>query len=136
MPAPSPIARKAFIGGGSGGLDPALSDFLTDGYLGEARSSSFEVTQDLKRLPDNPCRFVMLSNWNAGDDVALSYSTLSGDNLYENAGDEIYYGFAGTLAAQLFPSQSTGLLPVKNTNLISVRTRNGEVRKLFYTWFY
>lgn len=131
-----PTQPATLVAGNSGGLDPSISDLVYDNYLGEARSSSFDVSETLKRLPDNPCRFVMLSNWNAADDTALSYSGLSGDSLYENAGDEIYYGFFGVIAHQLYPTQTTGLLPVKNTNMISVRTRPGETRKLFFTWFY
>ncbi len=134
MSAPTPRAKKAFIDGQGGGV--AVGDLLQDDYLGEARSSSFDVTEALRRLPDNPCRFVMLCNWNTDDATALNYSALSGDSLYENAGFEILYGFNGVVAHQLFASQTTGLLPVKNTNLISVRTRAGVARKLFFTFFY
>lgn len=111
------------------------NELVAESYLGEARSSSVIATAELQRLPDNPCRFVMLCNWNTDDSTALNYSALSGDNLYENAGFEILYGFNGIVAHQLFASQSTGLLPVKNTNLISFRSRTAD-RALFYTWFY
>ena len=111
--------------------------FYLEDFLGKARSSSFDVAADLRRLPDNPCKFVLLANFNVDEETPLTYTALSADSLYENAGDEIYYGFDGVIAAQLFPSQNSGLLPVNNTNQICLRARPGVgQKKLWYTWFY
>lgn len=78
----------------------------------------------------------MLSNWNASVNIAQTYDALSGDDLYENAGFEIYYGFRGVIAHQLFPSQSSPFLPVSNTNLITVKVREAAAdRYLWFSWF-
>lgn len=107
-----------------------------DGAIGEAYSSSFLCSMALRRLPSNPCKFVLLSNWNASVDIVQSYDALSADDLYENAGFEIYYGFRGVIAHQLFPSQSSPFLPVSNTDQISVKVRQGAAdRYVWFSWF-
>lgn len=115
-----------------GGIDaPRIDD-----SIGDAFSSSFLCTGQLQRLPSNPCRLVLLSNWNVSVDVAQTYDALSTDDLYENAGFEIYYGFRGVIAHQLFPSQSSPFLPVNNTDQISVRVREGAAdRHVWFSWF-
>ena len=115
---------------------PRDASFLNGDLRGEVFAGSVEVTEAGVVLPNNPCRYAMLCNWNTDTAPALSYSALSGDGLYENAGFEFLYGFNGVYIAQLFPSQNTGLLPVKNTNLICARTRPGQTRTLFFAWFY
>lgn len=103
---------------------------------GEVFASSETVTENGIVLPPNPCRYVMLVNWNTDIATALNYTALSANALYEDSGFELMYGFNGVYAAQLFPSQNSGLLPVNNTNKICVRTRAGVTRQLFYAWFY
>jgi hypothetical protein len=115
---------------------PKDASFLNGDLRGEVFAGSVEVTAAGVVLPNNPCRYVMLCNWNTNTAPALNYSALSFDGLYENSGLEFLYGFNGAYVAQLFPSQNSGLLPVKNTNLICVRTRPGQTRTLFYAWFY
>lgn len=128
------VSKKIAALGGSTN-DPM--GFYLENYLGQARSSSFDVSEVIRRLPDNPCKYVLLSNFNVDEETPLTYTALSADSLYENAGDEIYYGFAGVIAAQLFPSQNSGLLPVSNTNQICVRARPAIFqKKLWYTWFW
>ena len=128
---PTPRAKDAFVDSNSSHVN-----YWLDNFYGNVEGGVFDVTEDLKRLPENKCKFVMLCNWNAADDTALTYTALSGDSLYENNGDEIYYGFAGVLVAQLFPSQNSGLLPLNNTNQICVRTRPGNTLKLWYACFW
>lgn len=129
---PTPRAKDTFVRSNQGDLS-----FYLENYFGNAQSGVADVTETLQRLPSNPCRFVLLANWNATDDVALSYTALSGDTLYENAGDEIYYGFGRIVTCQLFPSQNSGLLPVNNTDLICFFNKNGSATsKLYYTWFW
>jgi len=131
MPAPTPTARQAFIG------DRAANDlpwYLQD-YLGIAEGGSLGVGDAIIRLPDNPCRFVMLANWNTTVGSAQTFQALSLNNLYEDSGFEIYYGFGKTLVAQLFPSQNSGLLPVNNTNQICVKARPAAAVQLWYAWF-
>lgn len=130
---PTPRAKDAFVRSANSGD----VQFYLDNYFGNAQSGVADVSSSLQRLPHNPCRFVMLSNWNATPDAALSYTALSGDSLYENAGDEIYYGFGRVVTAQLFPSQNSGLLPVNNTDQICFFNKAGSATsKLYYTWFW
>lgn len=110
---------------------------VNDAMLGEGRSSSFLCTAELQRLPSNPCRLVLLSNWNSTvDSTAPAYDALSADDLYENAGLEIYYGFNGIAAHQLFASQMSPFLPISNTDQISVKVRTGTPdRYVWFSWF-
>lgn len=107
-----------------------------DDFEGKAGGSSLFVPLGrMVRLPDQPCRFVMLSHFNVLNNAAYSFRTVSGDSLYENAGEEIYYGFHGILTGQLFPSQNTGLLPVSNLNQICLQGRPGVEATIWYSWF-
>lgn len=115
---------------------PRDASFLNGDLSGEVFAGSIDVTEAGIVLPNNPCRYAMLCNWNTNTAPALEYAALSTEGLYENSGFEFLYGFNGVYVAQLFPSQTSGLLPVKNTNLICVRTRPGKTRTLFFAWFY
>ena len=119
-------------------LDPANAESIAlwADMRGEVFGSSVEVDENGVVLPNNPCRYVMLMNWNSDESSSLTYLPVSADGLYENTNSEFYYGFRGVYVAQLYPSQSSGLLPVRNTNLICVRTRPGITRRLFFAWFY
>jgi len=127
------MLRPAFLGGQGEGGDARF--YLAD-YFGIARGGSVDATEAIKRLPDNPCKYVMLANWNTTAGSAQAYQALSADSLYENAGYEIYYGFEQSLILQLFPSQNSGLLPVNNTNQICFKARPAATVKLWYAWFY
>lgn len=132
-PPPTPSQKISFLGGEKDGGD---ARFYLEDYRGHALAAAVMATADVARLPDNPCRYVMLANWNSDVSVTQNYSSLSFDGMYENAGDEIYYGFNGVLCFQLFPTQNSGLIPVNNTNQILFKARAGKTRQLFYAWFF
>ena len=125
-----------------GGMNPLLGGprssnaFVSTDLKGEVFAGSIEVDQSGVTLPDNRCRYVMLVNWNASSGSDLTYTPVSANGLYEDTDSEFYYGFKGIYVAQLYPSQNSGLLPVRNTNLICVRTRPAITRKLFFAWFF
>ena len=129
----TPSSRLPFLGGNNSGGD---ARFYLEHYIGVANAGSVLATDVEARLPDNPCKYVMLANWNSDITVTQEYFDLSGESLYENNGREIYYGFGGVLCLQLFQSQNSGLLPVNNTNQIVFKARPGQSMHLWYAWFY
>ncbi len=78
------------------------------------------------------CRAVVLSNWNVADDIQGTKNTPS-DKTPDESGSEIFYGFGGIPTHQLFPSQTTGLIPCQNLGEIFVKTKPGKIRKVFFT---
>jgi hypothetical protein len=131
MAGPSP--RPSELGNASV-LSP--TEFYLSGFEGRAAASSILVNEVGSRLPYQPCRYALLSNWNVQNDPTLAYKSLSGSGLYEDAGFEIYYGFGGVYCVQLFPSQNSGLLPISNLDQICVRSRAGSSVQLWYAWFW
>ena len=129
-PPTSSIASR-FIGGPFANAETLGADLK-----GEVYGGSVDVDENGVMLPSNECRYVILFNWNADESSSLEYTPVSPEGLYENTEGEFYYGFRGLYVAQLYPSQNTGLLPIRNTNLLCVRTRPGQTRKLFFAWFY
>jgi hypothetical protein len=113
-----------------------MTNYL-DGFKGETGASSIVIPADKTiRLPHQPCKFVMLSNWNVGDDTAFTAKAVAGSaSLVEDDLQEFYYGFRGRLIAQLFSSRSTELLPVSNCNEICVRARPAASATVYYAWF-
>ena len=138
MPAPTPA--KGIKQFGDTGSAPGVKSLPAsiDNFQGYAAGSSILVPAGkIIRLPDQTCRYAMLSNWNVINNAStFAFRSVSGDQMYENAGDEVYFGFNGVLVAQLFPSQSTGLLPVNNLKQICLRSRPGEDITVWYAWFY
>lgn len=95
-----------------------IDKFYLNDYKGEARSGSVAVASGATvRLPEADCKFVQISRWNVTDDENFTVSGAS----FLNTNDEIYYGFDGILAHQLFVSQITDLIPVNNLRQIMVR---------------
>lgn len=95
-----------------------IEKFYLNDYKGEARSGSILVASGATvRLPEADCKFVQISRWNATDDELF---TTGGSSILDTD-DEIYYGFDGILAHQLFVSQITDLIPVNNLRQIVVR---------------
>jgi hypothetical protein len=104
-----------------------------DGFKGHSAAGQIEmIVGKTIRLPDNPCKFVMLSHWNTTEDPEPDI-VIGGEDA--NSGYEIYYGFNGVLHAQLFATDSSPLLPVNNTNQICVRPRTATPF-LYYAWFW
>lgn len=106
-------------------------------YEGVSGGSAIEVTEGGVTLPPQPCKYVLISNWNVSNDAeGFTYRAPSGDNLYENAGFELYYGFKGVYVCQLFPGSNSFLIPVNNTKQICLRTRPGVTLTAWFAWFY
>jgi len=84
-------------------------------------------------LPDIPCKYAVISQWTVGSDPARTAKTgaSAATEGSGSAGVEVYWGFNGVLAFQLFTGQRTELLPINNLNQISV-SGNGV---LYYAWF-
>jgi hypothetical protein len=134
----APISKKTpsfGVGRSTGGFKSPTD---MDSFEGFAAGSSILVPDGkLVRLPNQRCRYAMLSHWNVINNASsFAFRTVSGDQMYENAGDEVYFGFNGVLVAQLFPSQSTGLLPVNNLDQICLRSRPGDDITIWYAWFW
>lgn len=104
-------------------------------FKGNARSSSIKFEAGAGRtvrLPDQPCRAVMLSRWNASDDE--NFTVIGADFL--DTDNEVYYGFGGVIAHQLFISQTTPLLPINNLNQVTIRVpAKVGACTVHYTWF-
>ena len=109
-----------------------------DGFQGKANSSSTIIPADVKiRLPNQPCRFAMLSNFNVLDAPAFTAKTGAGDPaLVEDDLTEIYWGFGGQIAHQLFAGRSTEVFPIENLNLITVRCRPSDSTTVWYSWWF
>jgi hypothetical protein len=82
-------------------------------------------------LPDMPCDAVLISNWNVSDDTKdVRFNTTNTANTDISLNAEIYWGFVGKAAHQLFTSQTTPfLIPVSNANQISIRCSPKVVKK-------
>ncbi len=113
---------------------------------GGAQSGSIEVTEKGARLPKQTARFVMLSNWSVQDDSSYSAKpSYDETNNVINGGatdaaqppnTEIYFGFGGNEAHQLFAGQTTVLIPVSDLSQITVRTRPNQRTTIFFSWFF
>jgi hypothetical protein len=108
-----------------------------EGFEGKAAGGSKNIPADkIIRLPDQPCRFAVLSNWSTDDTPIMAEKSDAGvpesdlDNM-----QEIYYGFGGQLIAQLFVGQSSEMFPVSNLNQICIRARPGQSARVYFAWF-
>ena len=113
-----------------------MSNFLDD-FQGKAAASSIFVPESGVRLPDIPCKFVKLSNWNTANDSVQTVDAASASGSYLDVSKEVYYGFNGIIIAQLFPAQSTEMLPISNLNQVCLQARVGSGgRELWYAWWW
>src|SRR5690349_21168758 len=96
-----------------------IPKYLED-FKGKAFGSSTIIPADvLVRLPSQPCKFAMLSNFNVADVPAFTAKgDVGGNALPEDDLSEIYWGFNGRIVAQLFAGRSTEIFPVSNLNQI------------------
>lgn len=106
-----------------------------DDYKGQAHGGSMPLEAgDQKNLPDNACKFVQLHRWNVTDDEA--FTVQNAGTAPAEADTEIYYGYEGVIVGQLFASQATALIPVNNTNQITIRIpAKGDDATVFFTFF-
>ena len=121
-------------------IDKLLELFQTQytaGFKGIPMASSKVIEADVTvRLPDQPCRFAMLSNFNVVDVPTFTAKGDIGANaLPEDDLDEIYYGFGGRICAQLFTGRSTEVFPISNLNLITVRCRPSQSTTVWFAWW-
>lgn len=112
-----------------------------DGYQGIGHSSAMPLAVgDEKRLPPHKCKFVRLHRWHTSDDEAFTLdSGIAGspDRILEYHEKEVYYGFDGQQSGLIKLGQSTDLLPVNNTNQITVRlpAKNAAGAVIYFDWF-
>src|SRR5437588_12458109 len=99
-------------------------------------SSSVTVTEQGVRLPYTPAVAVMLSNWNVNNDPALGLKSGSGSaSLVQDDLDEVYWGFGGVYAHQLFASDCSVIIPVTNLQDICLRARAGQRVTIWYSYW-
>ena len=99
-------------------------------------SSSVTVTEQGIRLPFTPAVAVMLSNWNVDNDPALGLKAGSGSaNLVQDDLNEVYWGFGGVYAHQLFASGCSEIIPVTNLQDICLRSRAGQTVTIWYSYW-
>ena len=102
-------------------------------------SSAVEVDENGVRLPDIPAIAAMLSNWNVDNAPALGIRTGSvGSGLYSPEKEiqlEIYWGFGGVYAHQLFPGESTGIVPLTNLKDVCLRSRPGQTVTIWFSYW-
>lgn len=94
------------------------------------------VAEAYVRLPDQPCKFVQLHNWNVGDDTSFTAKGGAGAAGVEDDLQEFFWGFNGKLVGQLFAGRSTEIMPLNNLNQIVCRARPLLTAKVYYTWFW
>ena len=104
---------------------------------GNAKSGAIKIDEKGVRLPDAHARFVQLSLHNIEDNPQMPFKTgaAGGDFSFEDE-NEIYYGFGGVYAHQLFPAHTTGLLPVGNAGDVCLRARPGKTATVWYSIFW
>lgn len=86
-------------------------------------SNSLLTTRDPRRLSEIsvPCDFVMLSVSNTVDDPGQSFAPRDPTTGYDESNEEVYWGFEAVCVHQLFPKDTTDLIPVKDLQDIFVR---------------
>jgi len=100
--------------------------------IGVGQSSSILVTEAGVRLPVQEARYVLLSNWNVQNNAAFTRKAAS--DIMEALEDEVYWGFNGVYAHQLFPGRTTELIPVNDLSQICLRSRPSESITIWYSW--
>jgi len=107
------------------------------GFQGRGFGSSMIVEPDVTmRLPKQPCRFAMLSNFSVLDVPVFSPKADAG-SVESDLDDEteVYWGFNGRIIGQLFAGKSTEIFPISDLGQISVRTRPGETTTIWFAWW-
>ena len=102
-------------------------------------SSAVEVDANGTRLPDIPAIAVKLSNWNVENEPNFTLRPGSaGSGLYSPEKEsqlEIYWGFGGVYAHQLFPGESTDLIPLTNLKDVCLRSRPGQTVTIWFSYW-
>lgn len=102
----------------------------------EPFSSSVLVTETGIRLPAVPAIAFKLSLWNTANEPTFSLKADAGDpNFVADDLNEIYWGFKGVLAHQLFVSTSTDVLGCTNLQDVCLQTRPGQTATVWYSYW-
>lgn len=117
-----------------------MEDLLNylDGYKGNAVAGDKAIASgETVRLPDEPCRFVILWNWTTTAATALPEKSGAAGPQPEDAADDsqLHYGFNGIMCGQLFVGEHTPLLPVNNASQITARLPSGVAGRVHYAIF-
>lgn len=110
-----------------------MSHLLTD-VEGNGHSSAVEVDEKGVRLPKQAARYLIISNWNVSNDPSLALIANPGNLGPTELEHEVYWGFNGVYAHQLFPGQTTELIPVNDLSQITLRTRPGLKSTVWFSW--
>jgi hypothetical protein len=97
-------------------------------------TETVKVSPESQKLDPKDADFIMLSNNNSVDD-GVDSKTIPVTLSYDTSDLEIYFGFAENPQHQLFPTQTTQLIPISNASDISVRCVEGKTRVLSYSLF-
>lgn len=112
-----------------------LKKFYLDGYEGTGQADSILVESNTTvRLPYRPCRFVQIFLWNTTNDESFALKSAPAAIASENS-EELYWGFGGVLVGQLFTGDKTDLIPVSNTNQITIRKPKGTDTQVYFAWY-
>ena len=102
-------------------------------------SSAVEVDANGVRLPDIPAIALMLSNWNVENEPSFALRPgTAGSGLYSPEKEsqlEIYWGFGGVYAHQLFPGDTTPVIPITNLKEICLRSRPGQRVTIWFSYW-
>ena len=85
-----------------------------------------------------PCDFVMLSVSNTADDPSESFAPRDPESGYDETKQEVYWGFDAVCVHQLFPKDSTDLIPVSDVQDIFVRhstKKGGPPQRIGFSCF-
>lgn len=87
-----------------------------------------EATAQPTRLTERDllCDFIILSVSNTQDNTSDATVPKDASALYDRAREEIYWGFENVCAHQIFPKETTRLIPVSNARDISVRNSQAK----------
>lgn len=96
-----------------------LVGFYT-GYKNATTQPSRLVERDLL------CDFVILSVANTRDTTTDAEVPRDAEFTYDTAEEEIYWGFENVCAHQIFPKETTRMIPVRNARDISIRNSQAK----------
>jgi hypothetical protein len=118
-----------------------MANYL-DEFQGIPRGESFSCDADKTvRLPNVPCRFAKLANWNQTTDADTNFTHLVNVDtiLPEGLNADLYWGFVGEqggdLQFQLFAGRDTEIFPIDNLSRIIFRARPAQAGRLYVAWW-
>lgn len=98
------------------------------------KSAYIDAEKRPKPLESIECDAVLLCNWTAANDVKNNPGNAPESDSPTN--EEIYWGAGANCVNQLFPGNSTILIPVSNLDELYVRcSQEIEGKRVYYTIF-